>query len=86
VRSLLQNLHSSEASMSRTVFQTKQLHLISRPAARAVPLTTVYDATNREAAEIILGNVAKYGGETAGVVVWARAVLRRLKDERAGRI
>jgi hypothetical protein len=33
-----------------------------------------YDAPNLQAARIILADVERYGGEGAGLVVWARAV------------
>jgi hypothetical protein len=34
-----------------------------------------YMAGNQPAAQIILAHVAKYGGEQAGLVIWARAVM-----------
>lgn len=36
-----------------------------------------FDKTNRQAAEIILGDVSKHGGEQSGAVQWARTFLAR---------
>lgn len=36
-----------------------------------------YRSANIEAAKVILGNVAKYGGEDAALVEWARTVLAK---------
>jgi hypothetical protein len=36
-----------------------------------------YEAANRECAEIVLADVAKYGGEGALLVQWARTILQR---------
>ena len=46
-------------------------------------LRNPYDKQNLQVAEIVLTNVEKYGGEGAGVVLWARACLRRLREEKA---
>ena len=35
-----------------------------------------FAAANRAAAGIVLGNIARYGGEGAGLVRWARAVMQ----------
>jgi hypothetical protein len=45
--------------------------------------TTAYDRQNVEAAEIILRDVQAHGGEAGGLAIWARAVLRRVREERA---
>jgi hypothetical protein len=42
-----------------------------------------FEEGNRRAAKIILANVAKYGGETAGLVIWARMTLRHNGERRA---
>ena len=34
-----------------------------------------YEQANRECAAIILADVAKFGGETALIVIWAKAIL-----------
>jgi hypothetical protein len=36
-----------------------------------------YEAANRECAAIILADVAKYGGEGALLVQWARTIVQR---------
>jgi hypothetical protein len=33
-----------------------------------------YDAGNRIAARIVLSDIARYGGEQAGLVIWARLI------------
>ena len=53
-----------------------------KPKSRAI-FTNQYDKQNLQAAEIILTNVETYGGQGAGVVLWARACLRRLREEKA---
>ena len=53
-----------------------------KPKSRLL-LTNPYDKQNLQVAEIILTNVEKYGGDGAGVVLWARACLRRLREEKA---
>jgi hypothetical protein len=37
-----------------------------------------FDAANLQAAEVLLADVPKYGGEQSGAVQWAQAVMRRL--------
>jgi hypothetical protein len=63
-----------------------QLSMLPRPArkpkSRAM-FTNTYDKQNLQAAEIILTNIEKYGGEGAGLVLWARAFLRRIREEKA---
>jgi hypothetical protein len=39
--------------------------------------SAAYDGSNRMAARVIVSNVARYGGEQAALVRWARAVLAR---------
>jgi hypothetical protein len=41
-------------------------------------LSKRYDRQNAEAAEVILKDITKYGGEGSGAVQWASLVLRRL--------
>jgi hypothetical protein len=41
-----------------------------------------FERENIEAAEIILRNVGRYGGEGAGVVLWARLVLSHDVEQR----
>lgn len=64
-----------------------QLSLLSRATTRKPKsgsiLRNPYDKQNLQAAEIILTNVEKYGGEGAGVVLWAHSCLRRLREEKA---
>lgn len=36
-----------------------------------------YQKANEEAAEIVLANIAIYGGEQAGLVQWARLVIEK---------
>ncbi len=64
-----------------------QLSLLPRATTRKPKagsmLRNPHDKQNLQAAEIILTNVEKYGGEGAGVVLWARACLRRLREEKA---
>jgi hypothetical protein len=36
-----------------------------------------YQQANEQAAGIVLQDIAKYGGEGAGLVIWARMVLQR---------
>jgi hypothetical protein len=40
--------------------------------------------TKIQAAKVILGNVSRYGGETAGPVIWARTVVRHDDQLRGG--
>jgi hypothetical protein len=35
-----------------------------------------YREQNLEAAKIILGDIGKYGGESAGLIIWARLTMR----------
>jgi hypothetical protein len=42
-----------------------------------------YDAANRAAAQVILEDTAKYGGEGSGAVQWARLCLKRLATDEA---
>ena len=37
-----------------------------------------HEARNREAANVILADVSRYGGEESAIVQWARAVARDL--------
>jgi hypothetical protein len=39
---------------------------------------------NLVAAKIILGDITRYGGESAGLVIWARMVIRREDELRRG--
>jgi hypothetical protein len=48
--------------------------------ARRANITAKFDAQNRRAAEIVLADVQTHGGESAALVVWARAVVERLKS------
>jgi hypothetical protein len=41
-------------------------------------------AANRQAAELILRDVLKYGGEQAALVQWARFLLRKLEPSVSG--
>jgi hypothetical protein len=48
-----------------------------------VKLRTTVDRQHQEnlvAASIILGDVARYGGESAGLVCWARLVVKRASE------
>ena len=36
-----------------------------------------YQQANEQAAHIVLQDVAKYGGEGAGLVIWAHMILQR---------
>lgn len=47
-------------------------------------VTERYANDNRNAADIVLRDVAKYGGNEAGLVVWARLVLAKRKLEDRG--
>jgi hypothetical protein len=42
-----------------------------------------YAESNRIAAEIIVADVVKHGGESAGLVQWARRVLQRETEKQA---
>jgi hypothetical protein len=46
-------------------------------ASKYLKTRSAFEAGNRAAAEIILADVAKHGGEGALVVLWARRVLQR---------
>lgn len=43
---------------------------------------SIFDRQNAEAARLILANTDRYGGESAGLVMWARAVRSRLATSR----
>jgi hypothetical protein len=49
---------------------------------KAAERVIVFGAGNRLAAELILANVERYGGETAALVQWARRVLDGRRDGR----
>jgi hypothetical protein len=42
-----------------------------------------YERENIEAAQIILRDVDRHGGETAGLVIWARLTLAHASERRA---
>ena len=48
--------------------------------------TRDYDQRNLESAKLILSDVERYGGEAAGVVIWARMATKRIETERLTRI
>jgi PDZ domain-containing secreted protein len=49
---------------------------------KGIPLKlAAHDAANRAAAEVILGDVEKYGGPSAGLVLWAQHIVQRLGEE-----
>jgi hypothetical protein len=58
--------------------------MANRASAGKSPLSRSanYDQRNLESAKIILSDVAKYGGETAGLVIWARMAIKRIEQER----
>lgn len=41
-----------------------------------------FDRRNLESAKLILADVERYGGETAGLVIWARMAVQRIEGER----
>ncbi len=45
-----------------------------------------FDRGNLESANLILGDVEKYGGEASGLVVWARMATKRIETERRERL
>jgi len=70
-----------DTSVRRTQFQG----MAARTNARGLTLRrrcADFDRLNREAAEIILRDVARYGGFQAGLVQWAIAAWTRLKGRR----
>jgi hypothetical protein len=46
-------------------------------ASRSQRVQAQYDAQNAEAAEIILREIERYGGEQSGAVQWARLFMAR---------
>lgn len=40
-----------------------------------------WDAANKRSAELIVAEPHRYGGPGSGPVIWAYAVLRKLRDE-----
>jgi hypothetical protein len=40
-----------------------------------------YDQANAKCARIVLENIPRFGGDQAGLVIWARAVMRRIGDK-----
>jgi hypothetical protein len=42
-----------------------------------------YERENVEAARIILSDISRHGGETAGLVIWARLTLAHASERRA---
>ncbi len=56
----------------------------NRIAAGKTPLSRAadYDRRNLESANLILADVERYGGETAGLVIWARMAKQRIEEER----
>jgi hypothetical protein len=44
--------------------------------------TRDFDQRNGESARLILADVEQYGGEAAGLVIWARMATRRIESER----
>jgi len=60
----------------------KQLGLFL-PASRQklnVAKSDRYDAGNLASAQLILGDIQRWGGEQAALVVWARLVVERLGE------
>jgi hypothetical protein len=53
---------------------------VSRPKSQKAQ----YDARNREAAELILDDVDRHGGDDAALVRWARAVETKAEQGKLG--
>lgn len=51
---------------------------------RSQELAKQYASQNEQSAAIILADVARFGGEQAELVVWARTVMASPKDSEAG--
>lgn len=51
------------------------------PVKRVKSAVRGYDIGNLASAKIIVSDPGKFGGEPAGLVIWARAALRRLNAE-----
>jgi hypothetical protein len=46
-------------------------------APRAEPKRRAFDAQNLESAKAVLENIESCGGETGGLVIWARTILAK---------
>jgi hypothetical protein len=51
---------------------------------RSQELAKQYASQNEQSAAIILADVARFGGEQAALVVWARVAIASPKDSEAG--
>ncbi len=62
----------------------KQQSLFKPPRRERTPAVTArgYDVGNLASARIIMADPDKYGGETSGLVIWARMAIRRIEGER----
>jgi hypothetical protein len=58
-----------------------QLKLPLHPRSSRTAKLNGYDEANLRSARIVLENVQRFGGEGAGLVRWARAVIWRLGDK-----
>jgi hypothetical protein len=59
----------------------RQLALSLHPRSSPIAKLAGFDEGNRRPAEIITANPEQFGGEHAGLVRWATAVLRRLAQK-----
>ncbi len=55
----------------------------SNAMTRPQQLAEQHTLANREAAELILRDIERYGGPGSGLVLWAKAVLERGEQERS---
>lgn len=69
--------------MKRVNPSVRPLRAVRQQRTARQPVVKLWTTINRQhwanldAASIILGDVARYGGESAGPVIWARMVARR---------